>query len=796
MPAAPWTLETGLEAVLARWRSRGSVRACTTADERLPAEPAALEPLPADLAPGLAGALRERGVTRLYGHQTEALAHARTGRHVVVATPTASGKSLCFHVPVLDRLAREPGATALYLYPTKALARDQEASLRALARDAGLSAGAIVYDGDTPGDARRSARAHASLLLTNPDMLHAGILPQHPQWARLFASLRYVIVDELHTYRGVFGSHVAHVLGRLRRVAAFHGAAPTFLGATATIGNPREHAARLFGLAPEALALVDRSGAPRPERTLVVYNPPVVNAELGVRASYLKSAVRLAADLLEARVRTLVFGQSRNAVEIMLKYLRDRFAQVPEVRESIVSYRAGYLPGARRRVERGLREGTVLGVVATSALELGIDVGELDAVVCAGYPGTLAETWQRFGRAGRRGAPALALLVASSAALDQYLAHHPRWLREGAIEHARIDPENTEILVQHLKCAAFELPFAHDERFGSLSEGDTAAALGFLAEHGVVHASGGRFHWSADAFPANHVSLRRVGWDNTVIIDVASDDALAELDWHATPGMLHEQAIYQHEGVQYQVERLDHDNHKAFVRRVEPDYFTTALRERTVSVLGVEARAALGAGPEAAESGWGDVCVVEKVVGYKKVKFHTHENAGYGEVRLPDLDLHTTSFWLTVPEAARARLADRLGPTAPVEGLRGLATALEIIATLALMCDARDLGQAIGDAPGEPADPARPRGLYRPTAFLFDAVPGGVGLAERIFERARDLCAEAVTLVAACPCDEGCPCCVGATLPAASDGAAGTEILPRRKRACLALAAEMGLARL
>ncbi len=818
MPAPPWNIRAGIDSVVRQWLDRRVVRRCFTADQVLPAERALYAPYPDDIEPALTAALHAQGVEQLYRHQRDAIDLARAGRHVVIATPTASGKSLCFHLPVLDAIARDPSATAIYLYPTKALSRDQEQSLRGFIQAAELDIGATVYDGDTPGDARRAARQRAQLVLTNPDMLHAGILPQHAGWARCLQNLRYVIVDELHTYRGVFGSHVAHVLGRLRRIAAFHGATPTFIGATATIDNPAEHAARLFGVAPDELALIDGSTAPRGQRRVFVYNPPVVNAELGIRASYLHSAVRLAADFVAARVRTIVFGQSRNTVEIMLKYLRDRFAEQPSLRDAIVAYRGGYLPDQRRRVERGLRDGTVLCVVATSALELGIDIGDLDAVVCAGYPGSLAETWQRFGRAGRRGDQSVAVLVASSSPLDQYLATHPERLLDGAIEQARVDPDNAEILVQHLKCAAFELPFRRKEAFGTLPQEDTEVALDFLQEHGVVHGSRNRYHWSTDAFPANHVSLRRVGWDNFVIIDEETEETLAELDWHSAPGMLHEQAIYQHDGRQYQVELLDYDNHKAYVRRVEPDYFTTALRHVKVQVIDVEAEsplvvqtlsgarattgAAIAANPSSplppgvrgvAMLGWGEVSVTEKVVGYKKIKFHTHENAGYGDVRLPDIDMHTTSFWLTLP----ADIGAELGRALAIEGLKGLAHALKTVATLALMCDPRDIGRAIDDCT-EGHTPGGGHEQFCATVFLYDSVPGGVGFAERIHERASQLVGRSAELIASCPCPLGCPTCVGATIVAASPRgqqrltAAGHLPLDR-KQASLRLLARLGL---
>ncbi|NUP10334.1 MAG: DEAD/DEAH box helicase [Polyangiaceae bacterium] len=765
-----------MPSVIDRWLATNVVRSCLTADRALPERAGSFAPIPEDLAPGLKTALRKRGIESIYTHQARALDAARGGRHVVVSTPTASGKSLCFHLPVLDALAKNPETTALYLYPTKALSRDQEAGIRELAAEASLPVPAVVYDGDTPGDARRAARERTSIVMTNPDMLHAGILPHHASWSRMLAHLKYVVIDELHTYRGVFGSHVSHVLQRLARVAAFHGSKPTFICATATIGNPKEHAARLLGVAPSEVELVDQSGAPQGGRHVFMYNPPVVNAELGIRASYLKSSVRLTADLLRARVPTIVFGPSRNSVEIMLKYLRDALAgELPE--EAIMAYRGGYLPDTRRRIERGLREGEILGVVATNALELGIDIGDLDAVVCASYPGTIAGTWQRFGRAGRRGKLSAAILVTASHAIDQYLASNPEYLLDGAIEEARIDPQNTEILIQHLKCAAFELPFIEGEPYASLPSDESAEALRFLANHGVVHEQNGRFHWATDKYPANHVSLRSVGWDNTVIIDKSAGRTLAELDWRATPTMLHEQAIYQHDGEQYQVELLDHENHKAFVTKVEPDYFTTALTNRKVTPLDVTNEGKLFAGVGVL----GEVSVVEKVVGFKKIKFFTHENAGYGDVRLPDIQMHTTSFWWRVP--AGACLEAGVGRAGALDGLRGILRALETAATIALMCEPRDIGQSIEDGclAGESSGTGSE---FDPTLFLFDNVPGGIGLAARIHEQAAALLVRVRTLLSKCACERGCPQCVGA-IDAATAIPTGAAVVHSRKRAAM-----------
>lgn len=785
-PAAPWMAARGLDAALSGWRGDASFARNIALDHVVPATPARFAPIPEALAPSVAAALAKRGVERLYAHQAQAFELARSGAHLVVATPTASGKSLCYNLPVLDRLASEPDARALYLFPTKALSRDQEVALRALMKDAGVPQGAITYDGDTPGDARRVARERSGILLSNPDMLHAGILPHHASWSRFFANLRYVVVDELHMYRGVFGSHLANVLRRLVRIARFHGASPTFIFASATIGNPKEHASRMLG---QEVALLDESGAPAGERHVLLYNPPVVNAELGIRASYVKTAVRLATDLVRAEVPTLVFGQSRNNVEVMLKYLRDKLEADKIDPELIQAYRGGYLADTRRRIETGLRSGSVRCVVATNALELGIDIGSLDAVICAGYPGSVAALWQRFGRGGRRQGPSLALLVTSSMPLDQYVANDPSFLIGAPVEHARIDPDNVEILVSHLKCAAFELPFEEGEPFGDVPADAVKDALTFLTQHRVLHAApNGRgrtvWHWATDAYPANHVSLRSVGWDNFVIIDLDRDRTIAEMDWRSTHTMLHEQAIYQHEGEQYQVEKLDYDNHKAFVRKVVPDYYTDAMTYTNVSVIseddGAFVRLGVGAGVAAAV---GEVSVVEKVVGYKKIKFHTHENAGYGDVRLPEMQMHTTGFWLTVDEdVVRSMSVSR---AVVVDALRGIGNAMHLVAAVGLMIDPRDLGHTLGDRSDGDAAPSSGEGGapgFDPTLFFYDAVPGGVGLAGRLFAEREELLLRTRAAIEGCACADGCPACIGPDASLLAPDAAPVERALRGRR--------------
>lgn len=766
-PAPPWSGLRGLDQVLESWRG-GAVGPSLVLDRVMPAQEARYAPLPEGLAEPVRRALLARGLERLYLHQAEVFRRAKAGEHVVVATPTASGKSLAYNLPVMDVFARSEGARALYLFPTKALARDQEHSLRGFLSQAGLSHGAVTYDGDTPGDARRSARDRAGVLITNPDMLHTGILPHHAHWGRFFANLRYVVIDELHTYRGVFGAHLANVLRRLLRIAAFHGAAPQLLFSSATIGNPAEHASLLCGL---PVSLVDESGAPTGPRHVLCYDPPVINAELGLRASAIKSAVRLASELIQAGVSTLIFGQSRNTVEVMLKYLRDALGDSAIDSGQVQAYRGGYLADTRRRIEEGLRAGAVKGVVATNALELGIDIGALDAVINVGYPGTMAGLWQRFGRAGRRREPSLGLLVTTSAPLDQYFARDPELLMSAPVEQARIDPDNLEILLSHLKCAAFELPFEAGEAFGRVPPPAVGDALGFLTEHQVVQPVPGRngktvYHWSSDAYPANNVSLRSASFDNFVIIDVARTKTIAEMDFRSTHTMLHEQAIYQHDGEQYQVERLDYDNHKAYVRKVEPDYYTTALTHVRVSVL-EEAQSqwlpATGAGVEGLGlfAGLGDVNVVEKVVGYKKIKFHTHENVGYGDVDLPAIEKPTTAFWLTIPEALLSVIDVPRGVM--LDALRGLLSAMHAVAAVGLMMDPRDLGQTLVDEPGvgAPSGPGAEARHFEPTMYLYDAVAGGSGLAPRLYEERETILRRAQRLIVGCPCEVGCPSCVG-----------------------------------
>src|SRR3954449_715945 len=554
-----------------------------TAVRKLPAVAAEYAPFPAGLDDRLKNALQTRGIQQFYTHQAEAVEHAMAGRNVVVITPTASGKTLCYNAPVLHSILQDPSSRALYLFPTKALAQDQLAELQALCEHidsaTGEQIGVFTYEGTTPQDARRSIRSRAHLVLSNPDMVHSGILPHHPRWAKLFENLRYVIIDELHAYRGVFGSHLCNVLRRLRRICRHYGSDPVFLCSSATIQNPRELAERLT---EQPFELVDKSGAPRGEKFFVFVNPPVVNQALGIRRSYLAETRRVASEFLKRHLQLIVFAQSRLATEILTTYLKDDFQGIPGAPEQIRGYRGGYLPLRRREIEKGLREGVVRAVVSTNALELGIDIGALDVSVMAGYPGTIAATWQRAGRAGRRSGRSAAVMVASSAPLDQFIVRNPSYFFEASPERALIDPDNLHILVDHVKCGAFELPFTRSEQFG---RHDVQEVLAILAEQGLVHRTGasddldqpeaeGQWNWTSESYPADAVSLRSVSSDNFVVVDTTHEPrVIGETDFTSGPSTLHEKAIYIVEGTLYQVETLDFDGRKAFIREIDCDYY-------------------------------------------------------------------------------------------------------------------------------------------------------------------------------------------------------------------------------
>jgi DEAD/DEAH box helicase domain-containing protein len=740
----------------------------------------------------LVRALRARGIEQMYSHQAVAIEHALARRNAVVTTPTASGKTLCYNAPVVNAILRDPSARALYLFPTKALAQDQLAELHELAEV--LSAdetqiGVFTYDGDTPQDARRAIRGKAHIVLTNPDMLHSGVLPHHPRWAKLFENLRYVVIDELHAYRGVFGSHLANVLRRLHRICRHYGSSPTFICSSATIANPRDLAESLV---EQPFELVSENGAPRGEKAFLFVNPPVVNQQLGIRRSYLSETRRVASEFLKRGLQLIVFAQSRLSTELLTTYLKEDFESPPGTRDQIRGYRGGYLPQRRREIEKGLREGAVRAVISTNALELGIDIGALDVCVMAGYPGTIAATWQRAGRAGRRSGRSAAVLVASSAPIDQFVIRHPAYFFDASPEHALINPDNLHILVDHVKCASFELPFTAAEQYG---KHDVQEVLRILAESGLVHFAGedepgnsaelglseveGQWQWTSESYPADAVSLRSISSDNFVVVDTTrGSDVIGETSFTSGPATLHEKAIYMIEGALYQVERLDFVGRKAFVRRIDCDYYTDAITYTKVTILETFAGGSAARNPPcvrrpgaadvsstdpADTCSHGEVHVSSRVVGFKKIKFYTNENVGSGELDLPEQEMHTTAYWLTVPSTVLTGLP--FAPDDRRDGIVGLSFAVRQVAQLLLMCDRQDIGISIGGTGVSVENERTGREIAalpdEPRIFVYDNYPGGIGFSEPLFLMHQELLARTHELIAGCECEHGCPTCVG-----------------------------------
>ncbi len=750
-----------LEVVLSRFRSiHQQPDSPVRAIHHEPATEGTFADIPAAVDPRLRSALHRRGIERLYVHQAEAFEQTEAGKNVVIVTPTASGKTLCYNLPVLNLLLRDDGARAMYLFPTKALAEDQLHELQTALEEMGSDIRAFTYDGDTPQDARKAIRQRANVVLTNPDMLHSGILPHHTKWARYFENLRYIVIDELHYYRGVYGSHLANLFRRLKRICEFYNSQPRFICCSATIANPRELAEALTG---DAFELVERNGAPRGEKYFIFYNPPVVNRQLGIRRSYINESRRMALEFIERKLQTLVFANNRLATEILVTYLKDACDSGPIPSETVRGYRGGYLPRERRDIERRLRDGQIRAVVATNALELGIDIGSLDAVIMAGYPGTIASSWQRAGRAGRRQSTSAAVLVASSAPLDQYIVEHPDYFFGRSPEHAYVNPENLEILLAHLKCAAFELPIRDGEKFG---RHDTTEICRFLEESGFLHHSAAAWHWTSDTYPADATSLRSISSDNFVVVDTTHEPkVIAEVAFTAALTTLHEKAIYLHQGLLFHVDRFDYGQRKAYVSSVQCDYYTDAIDYTQVRVLEEFEGEALAA----ARRVHGDVRVNRQIVGFKKIKFYTMENVGSGQLSMPEQEMHTTAFWLHFPAAFLARLSDYT-PTEKQSGIAGLGNALRTVASLLLMCDPRDLGVALSE------EIAGGLETFEPNLYLYDAYPGGIGQSAPLYRLTPRLLRQTAELLAACGCEAGCPSCVG---PVGEVGERGKEVAAR-----------------
>jgi DEAD/DEAH box helicase domain-containing protein len=717
----------------------------------LPARAATFAPMPSWLDDRIVAGLASRGIDQLYTHQAAAIEAVHAGNDVVVVTPTASGKTLCYALPTLQAIAEDPAARALYLFPTKALGQDQVAEFGELSKAAGLTISTSTYDGDTPAPIRSAIRAAGQVVVTNPDMLHSAILPHHTKWFQLFEQLNVIVIDELHTYRGVFGGHVANVIRRLLRICAHYGSHPVIVCCSATIGNPGELAAALTG---RPARLIDTNGAPAGERHVVLVDPPILHPESGARASAATLAQRWALPFLRAGRQTIVFGRSRTAVELLLTGLRESLREHRGPRSRVRGYRGGYLPTERRAIERGLRDGEILGVVATNALELGVDIGRLDAAILAGYPGSVAATWQQFGRAGRRQGVSVAVLVASGAPVDQYVIHHPAFLLESTPEEARLDPDNLHVLLAHLRAAVFELPFEPGEVFGP---GPADDLLAFLSEEAHVRqGDDGRWYWSSENFPASEISLRTAAPENVVIIDTTPDRprVLGEVDLFSAQVLVHERAIYIHESIQYYVDRLEWHERKAYVHRIDVDHYTYADRAVTLKPLDIFAEAPSTGGRRI----HGEVMVASLVTMFKKLKFVTDENVGWGPIDLPELELQTTAYWLTADDARGRWRRDDLDVA-----LLGVGRAIQTVAAVSLMVDPRDLGLVTQ---------VRSPHAEQPTIYLYEAVPGGIGLAERLWDRHDELIERAADLIEGCGCDGGCPACTGPRLEPGIDARA------------------------
>lgn len=644
-----------LEDILQSLRTNDQFMPNVIAWERIRARPAQVGVLAHGVHPKILQSLAAKGITHFYLHQAEAITAVFEDQNVVIATATASGKSLCYTVPVLQRLLERPSGKALYLFPTKALAHDQLAETASLIAAGDIPLAVASYDGDTPRAQRSKIRKNNNILITNPDMLHAGIMPYHTSWRDLFSNLEFVVVDEIHAYRGVFGSHIGNVLRRLQRLCQFYGSNPQFVCCSATIANPKEHAERLiersFTLVGETL-----NGSPTGEKQFILYNPPIIDEELGMRASSVLTARDAATTFLNQNVQTIVFARARQTVELLLTYLRDEMVYQGNEETSVAGYRGGYLPLERREIENGLRNGEIRGVVATNALELGIDIGELDAAIITGYPGSIASIWQQAGRAGRRAGLSVAMLIANNSPLDQYICNHPRYLFGKSPEHALINPDNLRIMVKHLLCAAYELPFKAGESYGGF--GDVEPLLTILEDEGALHKTREQYHWMGEGSPATAVSLRTSGDDTVLIHEVDREGGtprvIGEIDVDTAPIMVYEGAIYMHQARTYLVEHLDWDGRIAYVRPTEVDYYTRATVGSTIRELIAEEEAVQGGILHA----FGDVSVVSKATGYRKIKRYSHETLGFGEINLPEIVLETSGYWLVMGEELAEKLYD------------------------------------------------------------------------------------------------------------------------------------------
>jgi len=825
-----------IKTILNRWRSHNTIAENVVEWRVLAAKPAVLTELPKDLSAQLKNQLRIQGISTLYEHQSQAYRAILDGHNTAVVSGTASGKTLCYNLPVIDSLIKSPQGRALYLFPTKALTQDQLSNLQETLKQINIPEinKANIYDGDTPQQVRSAIRQQSSIILTNPDMLHTGILPHHTAWKDFFAALRFVVIDEMHAYRGVFGSHVANVIRRLKRICRFYGSQPQFILTSATIANPKELAE---GLIEKPVTVIDRDGSPHGEKHFLIYNPPFVDKKLGIRQSSLLEGSYLAGELLEEDIQTIVFGRTRRSIELILTYLRQRDNHQNPNR--VRGYRSGYLSKERRAIEEGLRRGDVKGVVATSALELGIDIGGMDAAVLIGYPGSIAAARQQAGRAGRKLAPSLSLMVTSPTAMDQYLARHPDYFFERSPERALIAPNNLLILLQHIRCAAFELPFQSGEGLGAIPAQRMHAFLELLSQDGQLHQQGDRFFWMADQYPAAEISLRNATPDNISLIVKRSfkNETIGQVDLNSAYWMVHPEAIYLHEGTTYQVDELDLEAGVAYLHQAVVDYYTQANKETRVD----EKRRLKQDQVRGAEKFLGEILVTTKVVGYRKIRWYTHEFLGGGKVSLPPNFLNTIGYWISLRDETveslkdqlmwhagqndygpgwdelRRRVINRDGHRCQVCGTsdalrplhvhhiqpfrsftnREIANQIENLVTLCPTCHRQaettvrvrsgmaglsyilhSLAPLLLMCDGEDIDvhydPNATLGEGRPTVVLYDNIPGGLGLSENLYDLHYDLINQSLETVSYCDCEDGCPSCVGPIGEEASGGKSET----------------------
>ncbi len=735
-----------MDQLVKRLEDDSEFMSCVTRWERIPAREGSYAPLPTELNPAIQHALKKRGIDRLYTHQADSFEAARRREDFVVVTPTASGKTLCYNLAVLQRILEEPSSRALYLFPTKALSQDQQSELNESVLAGELNVRIVTYDGDTPVSLRTAARDKGQIVISNPDMLHSGVLPNHPKWIKFLRNLDYIVIDEIHTYRGIFGSHMTNVVRRLRRIAAFYGSNPTFICCSATIGNPAELAGRIV---EKDVRLIDNNGAPSGEKHLILYNPPLVDRVQGIRRGVVKESQRFALYFLRAGVKTIVFSRSRVRTELIASYINKSLANVYTENERIrvEAYRGGYLPSERRSIEKGLRDGTIHGVVSTNALELGIDIGGLDAAVLGGYPGSIASAWQQAGRAGRRNTVSLALVLASASPLDQYMVKHPEYFLGIPPESGFVDPDNMYVLSDHLKCAVFELPFKELGPFPQVS----LDALEYLEETGAIRRTGGAYYWSDRSYPAEGISLRSATSDNVIIIDTTQGrhEVIGEMDRPSAKELIYDNAIYIHRGTQYVVQKLDIEDRRCYVERTDVNYFTDSLVKRDIKVLHEDSREQ-AAGCELVT---GDILVRTQVAKFKKLRFQTHENVGFGEISLPEEEMHTRSVVIVFSEGTEAgKAAAALDATVLGPAISRIGTLIKNVAPAFLLCDPQDLGVA---------ERVRDPHFGAPALYVYDSYPGGSGLSEAFVSRVAPVLRAALELVDSCSCEEGCPSCVG-----------------------------------